>query len=264
MELYRGTKIPQILNPVVVTIGNFDGIHLGHELILDVLLRQANLRKASSLILSFYPLTKRVSVLMSFREKLDYLSRFGINYLWVLPFFKIRKLSCEQFLSFLDRYLLIDRYILGEDFQFGYQRKGTIKDLNKKVILVPDYKIASERISSSLIRNTKSLVKINKYLGRNYSIICRIISKIRCFGFLIINMVNKFMPFEGFFLVKVIIEHKEILGKAKVTFFCSEKFSIELRIFNFKGRILDKFLKIVFLREIEQKKYFNYSMLMHN
>ena len=251
MKLYRGTKIPRILNSVVVTIGNFDGIHSGHRLILDILLRQASLKKSKSLVISFYPLTKQASLLMSFRGKLDCLSKCGIDYLWMLPFFKIRKLSYQQFLSFLDRHLSIDEYVLGRDFRFGYQREGTIKNLNKKVVIAPDCKIESERISSSLVRRTESLAKINRYLGRNYSIICRVISKSEYFGILIINMVNKFLPFEGFYLVKVIIEHKEILGGARVFFSYREKFNIELRLFNFRGKLLDKFLEIIFLREIE-------------
>ncbi len=262
MKLYRGTNVSQSLLPVVITIGNFDGIHLGHQRILDFLLKQTKIQKAKSMVLSFYPITKNANTLMSFREKWRYLSNLGVDYLWMLPFFIIKQWSWQRFIQFLNQRLLIKQYVLGADFRFGYQRQGQVRDCEQKVTVVPLYKDEQRKISSSSLRSTDQLEQLNRYLGRHYAIIRRIVKGDgygKVLGFPTINMASDFLPLQGVFLGYTLIKKTKYWGLINVgtcpTF--QKQFHLELHLLDFNGQIKERFLSITFLSKIRNEICFN-------
>lgn len=175
----------------VATIGKFDGVHLGHQLILDQLKRKAEQYEQPSLVILIEPHPEeffapspescpaRLTVL---REKLELLESFGIDYVLQLTFDKaLSELSAEQYI----RQILVDGlgvkcFIVGNDFRFGFQRKGDFAlllasgvEFGFEVIETAAYEYKGQRISSTVIREhleRADFALVEQLLGRPYSI----------------------------------------------------------------------------------------------
>jgi riboflavin kinase/FMN adenylyltransferase len=191
MKLFRGvTNIPPNFTGCVASIGNFDGVHLGHQVIIQKLIEISGVLKQPSVLITFEPQPNEFFSdpettpprLMRFREKWLTLQTFSLNYLLCLPFNKsLADFSAESFIEkILVHHLKVKHVLVGDDFQFGKHRSGNIntlqeggKKFNFTVSHLPTYKIADERVSSSNIRSTLQngdLEKARILLGKDYGI----------------------------------------------------------------------------------------------
>lgn len=170
MEVFkidRKNKLPW-LEINCATIGNFDGVHLGHQQLIN----RTKEKGFKSLVLTFDCLTKDTVEIISLEEKISYLSEFNIDYLLILDFEYYKKYFYDEFIKMLKE-LKTKKIIVGTDFKFGYKQEGDIIDLLKhfEVDVVEDVYIDNEKVSSSFIREylTNGNVKqANKMLGYNY------------------------------------------------------------------------------------------------
>jgi len=194
MRLIRGLyNIPTDFCGCVATIGNFDGVHLGHQAILQQLKKQGEKHGLPTVVMMFEPQPREFFApdqaparLANMSEKLQDLASFGIDYVLCLPFNqKLRSMSADQFIqSILLDGLKISHLIVGDDFRFGCDRTGDYQLLQKtgsesgfSVEDTKTFELEGERVSSTRVRECLSandLESANKLLGRPYRMSGRI------------------------------------------------------------------------------------------
>jgi riboflavin kinase/FMN adenylyltransferase len=175
--------------PICATIGNFDGVHLGHQAILASVTAAAKARSAPSLLISFdpHPLavvspSRRPKLLQTRRQKLDALEAVGLDGLLLLPFDReLAALTGEEFFgSFLAERIRFASIHVGTTFRFGQARTGDIRMLEAigarlgfAVVAIPPVEIAGERVSSSAIRGAiedGEVARARTMLGRPFTL----------------------------------------------------------------------------------------------
>ncbi|WP_374666883.1 riboflavin biosynthesis protein RibF [Acinetobacter sp.] len=176
------------LPKTAVTIGNFDGVHLGHQAMVSQLKELAAQHSLKTAVMIFepqpleffkgYEAPPRIS---SLREKVEYLTELGVDYIVVAKFDNaFRSLSAEEFADLLKTKLNTQSLVLGEDHHFGKNRQGNSEFLRNYGFHVTDLnnvEVSGERVSSTLIRQTLQagdLAHAAKLLGRPYSITGRV------------------------------------------------------------------------------------------
>ena len=194
-KLFRH-KIPEIesYSKRILTLGSFDGLHLGHvELIEKLSNLKAESKDSCSIVSSFYPHPRKVltpslsqKAISTFRDDLEFLDRFGVDFYFLLNF--NQRLALLEAGDFLQKYIIdllnVDILVLGEDARIGKDRKGDpafIKDFmqasQREAIICSFRKDAGEKISSGSIRDAISngdCQRAGKLLGRPYRVTSRI------------------------------------------------------------------------------------------
>ena len=232
----------QIATPTAIALGNFDGLHRGHQKVLEKVFEQAAHQETNLLyptVVSFSPhpreffTGKKLKFLTPVAEKAEQLDKLGIKQLVLLPFDRdLASLSPQQFVDkILVQQLQAQHISVGEDFRFGFQRKGTATDLKSiasefgiQVWINALHKFPSKehnsenmRISSSLIRQSLQAGEIeqaNSMLGRAYSLMGRVVKGQqlgRTIGFPTANLqvpVEKFLPRYGVYSVNVFLKDR--------------------------------------------------------
>lgn len=272
--------------PTAIALGNFDGIHLGHQVVLQPILART-LPQFYTSVVSFDPHPRefftgqKLSLLTPKQEKADYLALLGFQQLILIPFDKtLASLSAEDFVKqILVRQLQTKIVSVGEDFRFGYQRKGTVKELTEiasrlgievyvnSLHKYRDNQQQSIRVSSSLIRQALSAGEVeraNSMLGRSYTLTGSIVrgQQIgRTIGFPTANLqvpINKFLPRYGVYAVRVKYNAAIISGVMNIG--CrptvqGELPTIEVHLLNWSGNLYGETITVsleAFLRS-EQK-----------
>ena len=193
MRLIRDiSQLEQLQQGSVATIGNFDGLHLGHQLIFDQLARHAETLALPKVVISFEPLpieffsAHQAQRVYPFRDKVRYLSQLGIDYFLCLRFDdKLANMPPDQFIhELLLRMANVRHLVVGDDFCFGKKRQGnyqllkeTGKQHNMQVSNSITHSDETGRISSTRIRqhlNAGELEAANALLGRKYSLSGRV------------------------------------------------------------------------------------------
>ena len=218
-----------------ITIGNFDGVHLGHQAMIKQLKQIASEKNLKTLVMIFepqpleffkaYDAPPRIS---SLREKVEYLAELGVDYIVVAKFDNhFRSLSAENFAQILKENLNAHSLILGDDFHFGKNRQGNsdfLKQYGFHVTNLPTILLDGERVSSTRIRQTLQagdLALAAKLLGRPYSITGRVQygDQIgRTINFPTINVrLNRHKPcLNGIYGVNVVCETTSLKAKVQM------------------------------------------------
>ncbi len=262
----------------VLAIGNFDGVHLGHQKILNFLVNKASEKDLISLVLTFSPHPGKITgkgqikLLQTLKQKMENIQAFGVQAVFTLPFTrKFASLSTEDFINkILIKTLNARAVIVGTNFRFGKNRTGNISTLksqaapnNLKIYIIPSVSLNTMTISSSLIRNLilKGDIKnANLLLGKPYEIQGEVIkghSRGTTLGFPTanINTENDITPF-GVFLTSSILNNQEfpsLTNIGKCPTFLQENINIESYILNFKSDIYRKRIKIIFLKKLRDE-----------
>lgn len=174
---------PTSLPPIALTIGNYDGVHLGHQAMLDVLIQDAKDKHLLTAVMVFEPQPREFFCpddppprLSSLDEKADILAKMGVDYLIVANFDdQFRSLSADAFAELLGK-LNVQHLVLGDDFRFGHDRLGDAQflvDLGLSVANLATVVKDDARISSTLIRQAlakQDLALAARLLGRDYAI----------------------------------------------------------------------------------------------
>ncbi len=222
------------LPKTAVTIGNFDGVHLGHQAMVSQLkdiAQQQNLKTAVMIFepqpLEFFKAYDAPPRISSLREKVEYLTELGVDYIVVAKFDNaFRNLSAEEFADILKNKLNTQSLVLGEDHHFGKNRQGNSEFLRQygfQVTALQNVEVDGERVSSTLVRQTLqagNLAHAAKLLGRPYSITGRVQygDQIgRTINFPTINVrLNRHKPcLNGIYAVDVICETESLTDKVK-------------------------------------------------
>lgn len=274
------------LKKTIITIGTFDGVHVGHQSILKKLVGAKNLEDTESVLLTFFPHPRMVlqqdtsiKLLNTIDEKGELLDKFGINNLIIHPFDEaFSNLSAEDFVKeILVKKLKVHKIIIGHDHRFGKNRTADINDLilfGKKygfeVEQISAEEIDEIAVSSTKIRNAllESNIKLaNQYLGYSYSIKGKVVEgkKIgRTIGFPTANIQidenYKLLPKNGVYVVSSEIDNILYFGMMNIgknpTIGVNEQ-SIEIHFFDLKEDIYNKNLQISILEHIREEHKFN-------
>jgi len=253
----------------ILTIGTFDGVHLGHQKVLERLTKEAKNNNLKSSVLTFFPHPRTVlnpnkplKLINSVNERTDLLSKSKIDNLIIHPFDKsFSELDPEKYvLEILVTKLKAKIILIGYDHKFGKNRTADINDLKMygekygfKVIEIKAEEISNIAISSTKIRKAISEGDIStakEYLGYDVSLSGKIVhgkSIGRTIGFPTANVeVNegyKLLPKNGVYLIQSIINKKQVFGMmnigVKPTLIESSK-TIEINFFDFEGNLYDR------------------------
>jgi riboflavin kinase / FMN adenylyltransferase len=278
-------EIPQEKNPVV-TIGTFDGLHLGHQQIFHHLKEKKERYKGTSFLITFEPHPQLILkfkndpiyILTTLEEKIETLKDFDIDYILVLEFTQeLSKMTGEDFIEniLLQKIGMID-VVIGYDHAFGYKRSGNIETLHSyaskndfKVNVIEPYLMNDKLIKSTIIRNLISdgqIDEANKFLGRPYQISGTIVKgrgRGKKLQFPTANLEaanqNKMIPGNGIYAAKIKFEGDELDSAVSIgirpTFDENDR-TIEAFIFDFDADIYGKDLTIQFIKKLREEEKF--------
>lgn len=270
----------------VVTIGTFDGVHLGHRKILERLTNSAKNTGLKSTVLTFFPhprmvLQKDVDIklLNTLEEKKQILDTLGLDYLIIHPFTKqFSRLSAIDFVrDILVNNIKSKRIIIGYDHRFGRNRNANIQDLisfgntfDFEVEEIPAQEIDDVSVSSTKIRKALldgDVETANNYLSYSYMLTGTVKKGKgmgRDFGFPTANLhiaeEYKLIPKNGAYVVRSDIDGKEFFGMMNIGFnptVDGSQKSIEVNFFDFEGDLYDKKIQVELLHRIRDEHKFN-------
>lgn len=295
MRLLRGLhNIPADFRGCAATIGNFDGLHLGHQAILRALKEVAAAQGVPTLVMLFEPQPKEFFApqvaparLANLREKLQDLASHGVDYVLCLPFNQtLRSMPAQAFIEqILLQALRVKHLIVGDDFRFGCDRSGDYRALAAagqqhgfQVQDSPTLELDSERVSSTRVRTelaANNLSRVAHLLGRPYRMSGRV-----AFGRQLGRqldtptanvMVNRRqLPLSGVFAVQVTEEEsgRRFTGVAncgiKPTVAGVPEPSLEVHLFDFSGNLYHRHLTVEFVHKLrEEQKFAGLAELQH-
>lgn len=287
MRVYNDLNNISVSKPVV-TIGTFDGVHLGHHKVLDKLKEIADQTGGESVVFTFYPHPRQVltpdehnlRLLTTLDEKIELLSQAGIDHLIVYPFtLEFAKLSYSEFVkSVLVDQIHTSTLVVGYDHRFGKNREGSYDDLKKcadlygfnivklDVLLENEVNISSTRIRNAL--ESGDIRQATRYLGYHYTLHGRVVEGQqlgRTIGFPTANIesseVHKLIPGYGVYAVFAIVDGIRYKGMMNIgtrpTFNNNaDKRSIEVNLFDFDGHIYGTAITLVFVDKIRDERKF--------
>nr|WP_317041725.1 bifunctional riboflavin kinase/FAD synthetase [Tenacibaculum agarivorans] len=269
-----------------VTIGTFDGVHIGHQKIIKNLVSQAKSNGKKSVLLTFFPhprmvLQKEVSVKLinTINERKELLEKIGLDYLIIHPFSRaFSRLTALDFVrDILVNQLKTSKLIIGYDHHFGKNREGNIEQLsefsqiyNFEIEEIPAQDIDSVAVSSTKIRNalkSGELKTANDYLGYEFTLKGEVVkgenigTKI---GFPTANIVieeeYKLIPKSGVYIVKSLIEGIEYFGMMNIgnrPTLNGKDQTIEIHFFDFQDDLYGKNINVQLIYFLREEQKFN-------
>ncbi len=282
MQIFRG--LPQNSKPVALTVGNFDGVHLGHQALLEQLCAAAKVRGLQTAVVIFEPHPREFfnpatapARLTRLREKLQFFAQMNIDQVYVCRFnARFAQMTAVDFIKALHEKLTAQFILIGDDFRFGNARAGDFA-LLEKIAAVQGFSLQAMhsvrhdgiRISSTAIRaalGAGQLASAQRYLGRHYSMSGRVVhgDKIgRTLGFPTANLQVRHtpLPLSGIYVVQVhgaglgVLQGVASLG-IRPTVKHNAQPVLEVHLFEFDQQIYGKQLRVEFLQKLrDEAKY---------
>lgn len=277
----------QFNNPVI-TIGNFDGVHIGHQALFHEIIEKANSLHGTSMALTFEPHPLRVlqqnnyfPLITLYEQKVELIASSGIDVLICIPFTtQFASLSAHEFIeNILVKAIGIKAIIVGRDYTFGKNRQGNIDLLNQYApsygfeVIIRDWikatVNASHRISSTRIRKlvmAGDVENAQKLLGRYYQIRGTVGTgrnrggKLLGFPTANIELKDELSPKGGVYAVTVECMGESFKGVANIGYsptFDDHIFTVEVHILDFNRDIYNQNIKVNFVKRIRDEKKFS-------
>jgi riboflavin kinase/FMN adenylyltransferase len=284
MRLFHGTDNAEIARPTVLTLGVFDGLHLGHQLIMKTVVERARENGALPTVITFEPHPRAVlhpesapPLLQTFDQKIEALGLLGIEQTIVIHFDKaFSEIRAEDFL----RQVVADRLhakavYLGRGFAFGHKREGNIELLRRVserlgffADEVPEVRLRGRRIGSTRIREVLQQGRVNlarRMLGRPYGVEGQVIrgaSRGATIGFPTANLhpQNRVIPRGGVYVTATLIDghwRRSVTNiGTRPTFGDATEASVENYVMNWSGDLYGDVLRVRFLHRLRDEKRF--------
>ncbi|MGY0398442.1 MAG: riboflavin biosynthesis protein RibF [Ostreibacterium sp.] len=269
--------------PLALTIGNFDGVHIGHQAILTTLVQAAKQQGYCPAVMTFSPHAKIFFsntmdfLISSEQEKTEMIAKYGVEFLYQIPFNQgFSEIEAVDFVNLLIQHLNVKYLLVGDDFQFGYQGKGNFSLLSKMCakhqIIVehsPTIRYREERVSSSRVRKAIKLgdfALVRALLGRP---LCYLGSVIKgkqlgrhlAFPTANIRLSNTRLLPRGVFAVQVYRDNKVYAGMCNIGVkptVDNEKIrQIEVHLFNFDDNLYDEVITVELIAKIREEQKFS-------
>lgn len=282
--LYKGDEKPK--SPIIASIGFFDGVHAGHQFLIEQVKSEAKKKKLPSAIITFSTHPRKVlnstyqpALLCGLNEKIELLSKTEVDYIIVLDFTpEMANMTAREFLeNTLKKDLNVAGLVVGYDHRFGKNREEGFCEYKKHgdelgidILQAKEY-TSLQNVSSSRIRNlikNGEVKEASKLLTYNYTISGKIVEGFkvgRTIGFPTANIQvwerYKVIPALGVYAVLVHIENDLYKGMLYIgnrpTLHNGNDISIEVNIFDFDGNLYDKSLTVEFIDFIRYDKKFD-------
>ncbi|WP_406844725.1 bifunctional riboflavin kinase/FAD synthetase [Flavobacterium soyae] len=285
MKLFHSISDFHSTKKTILTLGTFDGVHIGHKKILERITQNTENGKYESLVLTFFPHPRMVlqekseiKLLNTIAEKTKLLEATGIENLVIHPFNEsFSRLTAEEFVhSILVNQFHIQKIIIGHDHRFGRNRTANIDNLiafgaeyGFEVEQISAEEIQDVSVSSTKIRkalNEGNMELANEYLGYDYFLSGEIVKGKqlgRTIGFPTANIQideeYKLIPKNGVYVVKTLIDNLEIFGMMNIGFnptVNGQKQTIEVNLFDFDADIYGKKIEVSLLRYLREEQKF--------
>lgn len=271
----------------VLTLGTFDGIHLGHQLIIKKVIACSEENNLKNIVITFHPHPRKVinpelqlKILTTTEEQINILEKLGIQNLFIIDFTKeFAELTPEEFVkNYLVDKIGISRIVIGYDHHFGKGRGGDVEFLKAsekkydfEILQIQPFVIDDEPVSSTKIRSaleSGEIKRANKMLGRTYSFSGLVVEgdkRGRELGYPTANIKisddDKMLPQIGIYAVLVEldgIEHKALISIGKrPTFYNDGKVIPEVYIYDFNNDIYGKEIKVKLIEKLRGEEKFN-------
>ena len=285
IKIYKNFQIKKNHRGSIILIGNFDGVHLGHQKLFSLAKKYKKKYRVKIGVLTFEPMPKMFfdSTLKNFRisslnQKISLLKKQSVDFIITKKFNK--EFSKTKSIKFINQIIckkLNPKFIfVSNNFKFGNKREGNVSQLvqyetsnNYKIIKPQPLLINKKIVSSSLIRNflkNGKLKKVNKFLNRKWSIEGRVqkgkqLGKKIGFPTANIDIKNYVLAKPGVYVIRALRHNstKYIRGIANLGYrptFNGKKILLEVHLFNFSGNLYNKYLTVEFLNFIRKEKKF--------
>jgi riboflavin kinase/FMN adenylyltransferase len=291
LKIFHSIKDFSTTKKTILTLGTFDGVHIGHQKILEKLIDNTINEKYESLVLTFFPHPRMVlqekseiKLLNTIEEKIQLLETIGIQNLVIHPFDALfSQLTAEEFVQTV----LVDQFdihkiIIGHDHRFGRNRTANIDDLigfgekygfeveQISVQEINDLSVSSTKIRKAILEGNMPLA--NEYLGYDYflsGIIFKGKQLGRTIGFPTANLKikedYKLIPLNGVYVVKSTINQKTVFGMMNIGFnptVSGEQLSIEIHFFDFDADLYDQKITVSILTYMRPEQKFDSVALL--
>nr|WP_309758179.1 bifunctional riboflavin kinase/FAD synthetase [Flavobacterium sp.] len=291
MKIFHSINDFNSTKKTILTLGTFDGVHIGHKKILKKITKNTENQKYESLVLTFFPHPRMVlqehsdiKLLNTIDEKIDLLEQIGIENLVIHPFDEaFSRLTAEEFV----RSILIDRFqiqkiIIGHDHRFGRNRTANIDDLigygkeygfeveQISVQEINDISVSSTKIRNALTAGDMDLA--NDYLGYDYFLTGNIIQGKqlgRTIDFPTANLKiaenYKLIPQNGVYIVKSTINEQIVFGMMNIGFnptVKGETQTIEIHYFDFNADLYNQKISVSVLHRLRSEQKFDSITLL--
>lgn len=284
MNVFYSLDTLKIFQNAVVTIGTFDGVHLGHQTIIERIRKAAKEIAGESVIITFHPHPRAVlspgsvQSLSSVREKIELLEKCGVDNLVIIPFSRdFSEQEAEHYIEhFLVKYFQPKKIIIGYDHRYGKNRKGdfallesmqekfgyTVSEIDKQTL--DDLTISSTKIRNALKEG--DIKQANDLLGHRYTL-SGIVIKGRQNGRLLgyptaniqVEEAEKLIPRKGIYAVRVKVGHKWFGGMLSIGFnptFDGTQLSVEVNILDFNRDIYGENITVEFIQYMRDEVKF--------
>ena len=284
MRLFHGTDNAAIQRPTVLTLGVFDGLHLGHQLVMRTVVERAHELNAVPTVITFDPHPRAVlhpesapPLLQTLDQKVEGFGVLGIQQTIVVRFTEeFSKISARDFLrDVVKERLQAKEVYLGKGFAFGHNREGNIdlltrvgSELGFVAGEVPEIRLRGRRVSSSRIRELLAQGKVNlarRMLGRPYGVeglVERGAERGHQLGFPTANLHphNRVIPRNGVYVTGTLIEgqwHRSVTNLGvRPTFGVEKEPSVETFVMNWAGDLYGDVVRVRFLRRLRDERKF--------
>lgn len=288
MLIVQNTKDFRIETPTIITIGTFDGVHLGHQKILTRLKELKEKLGLKTVVLTFephprkilFPEQKDLKLITLIDEKLELLNKYGVDVAVVYPFDKtFSQLEVKHYLEdILVHHLNAKHIVIGYDHKFGNNRKGDINTLKEHALTyhytleeISKQDIEHIAVSSTNIRKAieeGDIEKANEFLGHRFFLKAKVVKGKqlgRTIGFPTANLqtenADKLIPKIGVYFVEIFVEGEPYFGMLNIginpTTDLDTKIKIEVNIFDFEKDIYNKSVTLKFIKKLRDEKKFN-------
>lgn len=286
LKLFENANTYHNEKPSSVTIGTFDGVHIGHKKIIDRLVQNANRHNLESILLTFFPHPRMVlqqdsdiKLINTIEERVQILEKTGLENLVIHPFTKeFSRLTAGEYVQqMLIKNLNVRHVIIGYDHRFGRNRTSSITDLASYGIQndftveeiskqdIDDVAVSSTKIRQALIDG--DIKKANKYLGYNFMLTGNVVKGKelgRTLGYPTANLhieeEYKLIPKNGVYIVKSKIDSTTYFGMMNIGMnptVQGTKQSIETHFFDTSFNLYEKKIQIEMLHRIRDEKKFD-------
>ncbi len=284
MRLFHGIENARIARPTVLTLGVFDGLHLGHQLVMQTVLERARAAGAVPTVITFDPHPRAVlhpesapPLLQTFDQKIEAFGVLGIEQVIVIRFNRaFAEIEAEDFLrDVVGERLQAREVYLGRGFAFGRGRRGNIellKEVSEQLGFhaeeVPEVRLRGQRISSSAIRKLLAEGRVNqarRMLGRPYGVEGRVVhgqERGRTIGFPTANLrpQNRVIPRNGVYVTATLIEgvwRRSVTNVGtRPTFEHDAEAAVETYVLNWSGDLYGDVVRVRFLHRLRDEQRF--------
>lgn len=284
MEIFRHIEDRNLsISKAILTMGNFDGIHLGHQALLQRVVQDAQARGGHSVVLTFEPHPLKIlaperapRLILTHKDKMLLLQSYGVDVVIIQDFNStFANVEAREFVQhYLIERLKVHKMWIGRDLRFGKGRKGRVEDLigwgregGFEVGIVEPIQIGGVRISSSRVRaliERGDVHEVQRFLSRYHFISGRVTpghQRGRDLGFPTANIVTRteVLPLDGVYATLLQVDGRQWPSVANIgvnpTFGDGPR-TIESHIFNFSGDLYSRSVKLFFVKRLREEKKF--------